>query len=183
MWQKFLDFLKREKINHWSVKIVDVINFLSYYVQVKPRSHSTLFVYKNALRLPLLFKLGLNLDSPMLDLFMRGLFYEVPPSQDDRMPEWDVNQVLSWLTSKEFCPPEKASFFRIEQKAFFLMLIGSARRAHEICNLNQKFVRKGNRVFLQWPENFKAKNHTMDHTPASPSIRKMSHFVRNKRVG
>ena len=69
VWQKFLDFLKREKINHWSVKIVDVINFLSYYVEVEPRSHSTLFVYKNALRLPLLFKLGLNLDSPMLDLF------------------------------------------------------------------------------------------------------------------
>ena len=36
-------------------------------------------------------------------------------------------------------------------------------------------------VFLQWPETFRAKNHNMEHTPASPSIRKMSHFVKSKK--
>ena len=160
---------------------MDVVNFLTYYVQVEPRAFKTLFVYKNALRLPLLFKLGINLDSPILTIYMKGLFNEVPPSVEDRMPRWDVNKVLRWLTSKEFCPPEKASFFRIEQKSFFLILIGSARRIHEICNLSRRFVRKGDSVFLLWPEDFKAKNHTMDHAPGNPSIRKMSHFIRNKR--
>ena len=181
VWTKFLDFLEREGIEHWKVKVVDVVNFLTYYVQVEPRAFKTLFVYKNALRLPLLFKLGLNLDSPILDLYMKGLFNVVPPSVEDRMPLWDVNQVLRWLTSKEFCPPEKARFFRMEQKAFFLILIGSARRLHEICNLSRRFVRKGDSVILLWPEDFKAKNHNMDHAPASPSIRKMSHFIRHKR--
>ena len=101
-----------------------MVNFLTYYVHVEPRAFKILFVYKNALRLPLLFKLGLNLDAPILTKYMKGLFNEVPPSVEDRMPRWDVNKVLRWLTSKEFCPPEKASVFRIEQKSFFLILIG-----------------------------------------------------------
>ena len=120
-----------------------MVNFLTYYVEVEHRAYWILFIYKNALWLPLLFKLGLNLDAPVLNLYMKGLFNEVPPPVEDRMPECDVNQVLKWLLSKEFCPPETASFFRIEQKNFFLILIGAARRAHEICNLSLRFVRKG----------------------------------------
>ena len=34
-----------------------------------------------------LFKLGLNLEAPFLNLFMKGVFKEVPPSVDDRMPK------------------------------------------------------------------------------------------------
>ena len=140
-----------EKIAHWKVRVVDIVNFLSYYVEVEHRAYRTLFVYKNALRLPLLFKLGLNLDAPILNLYMKGLFNEIPPSVEDRMPEWDVNQVLRWLLSKEFCPPEEASFIRVEQKTFFLIMIGAGRRAHEICNLSLDFKRKGDQVLLQWP--------------------------------
>ena len=36
-------------------------------------------------------------------------------------------------------------------------------------------------MFLLWPKEFKAKNHNMEHTPASPSIKKMSHFVKHKK--
>ena len=56
VWLKFFNFLKREKIAHWKVKVVDIVNFLSYYVEVEERAYRTLFVYKNALRLPLQFK-------------------------------------------------------------------------------------------------------------------------------
>ena len=156
----------------WKVRIVDVVNFLSYYVEVEKRAFKTLFVYKNTLKLPLLCKLGLNLDAPILKLFMKGLFYEIPPSVEDIMPEWVVNQVLKWLCSKEFCPPEKANFFRIEQKTFFLILLGSARRAHEICNLSQRFVRKGDRVFLQWPEELKLRATTWSILQHFPPLRK-----------
>ena len=89
-------------------------------------------MYKNALRLPLLFKLGLNLEAHILKLFMRGMYNEVPPSLDIRMPKWDVNIVLKGLLSKEFCPPESDSFVRLDQKTFLLSLIGTGRRAHEI---------------------------------------------------
>ena len=68
-----MEFLKRERIDHWKVRIVDVVNFLSYYVEVEKRAFKTLFVYKNALKLPLLFKLGLNLDALILNLFYEGV--------------------------------------------------------------------------------------------------------------
>ena len=92
---------------------------------------------KDARRLPLPFNLGLNLEAPFLNLFMKGVFKEVPPSVDDRMPKGgDVNLVLKWLFSKEFCLPKKANFVRLEQETFFLIQIGAGRRAHEICSLS-----------------------------------------------
>ena len=60
-------------------------------------------------------------------------------------------------------------------------MIGAGRRAHEICNLSLDFIRKGDKVLLQWPVSFRAKNHNMEHTPSCPSIRKMSHFVKSRR--
>merc|ERR1712215_20416 len=31
VWLKFLKFLKKEEIEHWKVKVIDIVNFLSYY--------------------------------------------------------------------------------------------------------------------------------------------------------
>ena len=158
----------------------DIVNFLSFHAE-KGRAYKTLAVYKNALRLPLLFKLGLNMETPLLRMYMRGMFNVVPPSLDDRMPKWDVNVVLKFLLSKDFCPPESATFIRLEQKFFFLSLIGTGRRIHEICNLSLKYKRKGERVLLYWPRSFRAKNHNEEHSPSCPSIRRMSHFVKDKK--
>ena len=36
-------------------------------------------------------------------------------------------------------------------------------------------------MLLLWPACFRAKNHTEGHSPSHPSIKKMSHFVRNKK--
>ena len=180
VWRKFLRFLQREKIEHWNIGVVVIVNFLSFHAK-EGKAFRTLFVYKNALRLPLLFKLGLNIDAPILDMFMRGMFNEVPPDKDDRMPKWDVNIVLKFLLSKEFCPPEKASFFRLEQKTFFLTQLGAGRRCHEICNLSVDYRRYKDRVTLLWPDWFKAKNHNVEHAPSSPSIKRMSHFVKHKK--
>ena len=74
-----------------------------------------------------------------------------PPSVDGRMPKWDVNLVLKWLLSKEFCPPESASFVRLEQKTFFLFLIGTSRRIHEICSLSLRYRRVGDSSFVLAP--------------------------------
>ena len=67
------------------------------------------------------------------------------------------------------------------KRLFFLIQIGAGRRAQEICNLSLDYKRRGDRVLLLWPACFKAKNHTEGHSPSHPSIKKMSHFVRNKK--
>ena len=119
---------------------VDIINFLSFYAQTG-RAYKTLAVYKNALRLPLLFTLGLNMESQLIKSYMKGMFNTIPPSKDDRMPIWDINVVLRFLLTDIFCPPESASFHRLEQKTFFLFLLGTSRRLHEICSLSRRFLK------------------------------------------
>ena len=96
-------------------------------------------------------------------------------------PKWDVNIVLKGLLSKEFCPPESDSFVRLDQKTFLLSLIGTSRRAHEICNLSLGYRRVGDRVLLFWPPSFRAKIHNEEHSPSCTSIRKMFHLVRNRK--
>ena len=180
VWLKFLKFLKENNIEHWDVRGVDIINFLSFYAQ-KKRAYKTLAVYKNALRLPLLFTLGLNMESQLIKSYMKGLFNKIPPSKDDRMPIWDINVVLRFLLTDIFCPPESASFHRLEQKTFFLFLLGTSRRLHEICSLSIRFFEIEDRVLLYWLYGFRAKNHNEEHAPAPPSIKKMSHYWKDEK--
>ena len=88
---------------------------------------------------------------------------------------------LEFLFAKEFCPPESASFLRLEQKTFFLFLIGTSRRLHEICSLSLRFMDIGDRVLLYWPHDVRAKNHNEEHAPAPPSMKRMSHYVKDEK--
>ena len=181
VWAKFLRFLTLENIRHHRIKIKDVINFLSFYSEVHTRAYKTLAVYKNALRLPLLFKLGLNIDTPLVYHYMKGLWAIIPPLAPSRMPKWDLNCLLIWLSSSEFFPPDKCNFYRLSQKTFFLMMLSSGRRLHEICALTKGFKEEGDLVKLFWPRWFRAKNHSLDHQPLDPSIRKLSHFKERRK--
>ena len=55
VWVKVLKSLEKEKIEHWIIKVIDIVILFSLYAK-EGRAYRTLFVYKNALRLPLLFK-------------------------------------------------------------------------------------------------------------------------------
>ena len=120
------------------------------------------------------------MESQLIKSYMRGLFNKIPPPKDDRMPMWDINVVLRFLLTNIFCPPESASFHRLEQKTFFLFLLGTSRRLHEICSLSIRFIVIEDRDLLYWPHGFRAKNHNEEHAPASPTIKRMSHFVKHK---
>ena len=181
VWDKFLRFLSLEKISHHKIKIKDVINFLSFYSEVHNRAYKTLAVYKNALRLPFIFKLGLNIDSPLVFHYMKGLWAIIPPLAPSRMPKWDLNCLLIWLSTSEFYPPDKCNFYRLSQKTFFLILLSSGRRIHEICSLSKNFKEEGDVITLFWPRWFRAKNHSLDHKPLDPSIRKLSHFIEKRK--
>ena len=70
VWSKFLLYLDSQKVLHHSVKVCHVINFLSYYSENFDLAYKTIAVYENALRLPLLFGLGMNLDCPLVTHYM-----------------------------------------------------------------------------------------------------------------
>ena len=173
VWSKFLAFLYREGILHHKVNVKDVLNFLSF-AEFRNFAYKTLAVYKCALRLPLLFCLGLNLDSELVRYYMRGLFDLNPPPTHGFMPSWDLSDLLLFLRSDEFFPLESISWYRLTQKMLALLLLGSGRRISEIAGLSRDFYRRGNRIFLKWVRGFRAKNHTVDHSPEDPSILGMS---------
>ena len=178
VWSKFLLYLDSQRVLHHSIKVCHVINFLSYYSENFNLAYKTIAVYKNALRLPLLFGLGMNLDCPLVTHYMLGLHAIKPPPSHGFMPPWDLSDLLLFLQSREFFPLETCSFLRLSQKTLALILLASGRRIHEISSLSREFRRSGDKVVLYWPEGSKAKCYRVGHYPEDPSIRKRSHFCR-----
>ena len=174
VWSKFLAFLAREGILHHKVDVKDVLNFLSFFAEFHSFAYKTLAVYKCALRLPLLFCLGINLDCELVRYYMRGLFDLNPPPSHGFMPSWDLSDLLIFLRSDEFFPLESISWYRLTQKTLALLLLASGRRISEIAALSRNFYKRGGRIFLKWIRGFRAKNHTVDHSPEDPSILEMS---------
>lgn len=181
VWSKFLLYLASLRIRHHEVKINHVINFFSFYSESNNLAYKTLAVYKNALRLPLLFSLGLNLDCPLVVHYMLGLHAIKPPPSQRVMPPWDLSDLLLFLQSGEFHPLETCSFLRLTQKTLALILLASGRRIHEVTALSRDFRRSGNKVVLFWPRGFRAKNYRVGHYPEDPSIRGMTHFFAGPR--
>ena len=181
VWSKFLLYLTSQKILHHEIKVNHIINFLSYCSEHFNLAYKTIAVYKNALRLPLLFSLGLNLDCPLVIHYMLGLHAIKPPPSHGFMPPWDLSDLLLFLQSNEFYPLESCSFMRLSQKTLALILLASGRRIHEISSLSRDFRRSGDKVILFWPKDFRAKNYRVGHYPEHPSIRKMSHYFAGPR--
>ena len=138
-------------------------------------------MYKNALRLPLLFSLGLNLDCALVVHYMLGLHAIKPPPSHGFMPPWDLSDLLLFLQSNVFHPLEDCSFLRLTQKTLALILLASGRRIHEIAALSRNFRRSGDKVVLYWLKGFRAKNYRVGHYPEDPSIRKMTHSTASPR--
>ena len=96
----------------------------------------------------MLFKLGIDIDTPMVYHYMRGLgAFLVPPVSPDRKPKWDINQLLIWLASSEFYPPDKCSL-QAYTETILLILLASGRRVLEICALSRIFKIEGDKVRL-----------------------------------
>ena len=118
VWSYFLNYLDENNITHSRVSVEEVINFLAYHLLEFDRAYSTIAVYKNALRLPLLYGLEVDMDTPLMSEFMRGVFGFKPKPKSSRLPKWDLNLLLEWFTSEEFWPPESCRWYRLLQKTF-----------------------------------------------------------------
>ena len=77
----------------WKGNLRGIVNLLYFHAK-RGRVFKTLAVFRKRSQASLLFKLGVNMETPPLRLFMRGMFKVVPPSLDDRMPKWDVNLIF-----------------------------------------------------------------------------------------
>ena len=127
--------------------------------------------YRRALRLPLLWGCGLDVNCFTSDQFLRGLFNFNPPLKSRPMPAWNINVLLDFLQSSQFEPLDSVPFLLLAQKTLCLLLLASGRRIGEIANISRSHsVSRSGFVFLDWIPNFHPKHHEASFQPPCPSI-------------
>ena len=112
-WQLFLAFLVRKGIQHSSVSVATLLDFLADEALNKRRAYRTVAAYKCALKLPFSMHYNVDVDDPLTTSFMRGLFRKKPPCRGAPLPTWDLTDLLKYLKSPEFEPLERAPWPRL----------------------------------------------------------------------
>ena len=171
-WKSFLDYLSVKDVPHTDVTLATVFGFLAYRAQTG-LGYRTISTYRCALVDPLRSALGLLIDTPESEAFMRGLFNSNPPKRKAPLPEWNLEVLLRFLASKTFEPLDMASWDLVLQMTLALILLASGRRICEVANISRNFNVKKGRVFLHWLPSFMAKNESKDFRAEFPSISSM----------
>ena len=128
VWGKFLEFLLSKGISHSEVRICHVFSFLTVQVTQFKRQYRTIAVYRCALKAPLLFRFGLDLDSKESESYMRGLFNFRPPRRRADMPAWSLSDLLGYLSTSKFEPLEGLPLRNLTKKTLALIMLSTGRR-------------------------------------------------------
>ena len=170
VWGYFMAYLDLKKIRHDEIAVCTVINFLAYMYKTYGRAYRTIATYRCALRHPLLYRFGLEINTPESDAFMKGLYNANPPIRCAPMPVWSLNDLLKYLRLFPFEPLEEAPWRFLTQKTLVLLLLATGRRIGEVANLSLESVVIGDRITLKWLPSFRPKHDTEDFRPDHPSI-------------
>merc|ERR1739842_135324 len=175
VWAKFINFLSTKECLITNVTVNIVCEFLKHHQNEFNREYRTLAAYKSSLRLPILYAANVEINCPMMELFMRGLFNTNPPKKAKEMPLWSLNVLLTFLDTARFEPLETVDYEFLVQKTLFLLLLSSGRRIGEITNLSDSssFNRADSRLYLEWLSEFKPKHDTPSFRPPCPSISRL----------
>ena len=77
------------------------------------------------------FQFGLEIDptvkGSLVKRFMAGAFRLASP-RSDNFPRWNLKDLLAYLGSEVFEPPERSSFANCKLKAIILMMLATGRR-------------------------------------------------------
>ena len=174
-WVRFLSFLDSEQVRPGDVRLCHVHNFLAREALVNGKAYRTVATYKCALSLPLKVCWDLDLDNVCTKKFMMGVWNGNPP-RPSPMPEWDLSSLLLYIRSDLFEDLRDVSFALLTQKTLVLLLLASGRRLSEVANLSRFTYVKGNRTYVKWLPDFRAKwcsGHS-GFIPHSPSALKMA---------
>ena len=172
VWTKFLSFFNSHGFSPQDASVGVVCNFLTFQATVQGLQYRTLTGYRSALRLPLYWGCGLEINTFDSDQFLRGLFNWKPPRRAAPMPFWSLNVLLSFLQSGRFEPLDSLSAELITQKTLCLLLLASGRRISEIASLSRlsRPDPSGVSMTLDWVPDFRPKHDDPGFRPAPPSI-------------
>ena len=172
-WSKFIIFLDLDQVDHNSICLSTVLNFLAFHARRDNLAYRTLAGYRCALRHPLYFMFNLDINCLESESFMRGLFNSNPPVRRAPMPVWSLEDLLIYLKVGPFEPLQEARGDLLLQKTLVLLLLASGRRISEIAHISKKSRVCDGRIILQWLPYFRAKHDSKDFRPEDPSISRL----------
>ena len=123
----------------------------------------------------------IDMNCVVSDLFLQGVFYYVPPVRAGVLPGWSLDVLLGFLLGPSLGPLGSASFLRILQNAFYLILLASGRRIGVMCFLSHsdRPLPSGLGLSLSWVAGSFPKVHTPLFPAASPICRLTSGVPRD----
>ena len=177
-WRKFLQFLRDKRIPHSAVTENVVINFLSHLLLSEDKAYRTILNYKCALQSPLQLNFNVDLKSPAVEFFLKGVFATAPPKSAP-MASWSLDHLLSYLASEVFEPLHSKSLLEITKKTLCLVLLATGRRIDEVQHLSRliSWDESGELVTLHWLDRYVPKHYTKDFQPHLPVMERLSSDV------
>ena len=172
VWRKFLSFLFDNDVPHHRVSVAVVCNFLTFESSFHGLQYRTVSGYRCALRHPLYWGCGFDVNSFVSDQFLRGLFNYRPPARAAPMPVWSINVLLSYLQSAAFEPLDSVPSSFLIQKVLCLILLSSGRRISEVAHLSRdhRLDLSGPSLSLLWVPDFRPKHDSPGFQAPSPSV-------------
>ena len=126
----------------------------------------TILVYRNSLKLPLLYGFSINSSDREFSLLARSQFLSNPPPKKI-IPAWKPNKVLSMFEQPEFTN-SRATPSRLLMKTLFLVALASGNRVSKLAAFSRagsKILPGSKKAILAVHPGFLYKNQTMDCTP------------------
>ena len=151
--KKWHDFCSKREVNSYNPPLNTVLDFL-VSLHEQGLSYTTINTARSALSAVILPTDNVNIGShPIVSRFMKGIYKSNPP-----MPRycttWDVNQVLSYLSS--LSKPTELSLKSLTLKLTMLIALVSAQRGQSLHMLDTQFMKEGDTFFdFALPEHIK----------------------------
>ena len=138
--KKWHDFCSKREVNSYNPPLNTVLDFL-VSLHEQGLSYTTINTARSALSAVILPTDNVNIGShPIVSRFMKGFYKSNPPMPRYRTT-WDVNQVLSYLSS--LSKPTELSLKSLTLKLTMLIALVSAQRGQSLHVRHPVYERRG----------------------------------------
>jgi len=162
-WKDFQQWLRDNGTA--TINKASILLYLSQLASLRHLSRKTILVYRNALKLPLLYGFGINTNDREFSLLARGQFLRNPPPRRI-VPAWDPSRVLFMLEQPQ-CSNHKATPPHLLMNTLFLTALACGNRVSGMAAFSRAataILPGARKARLAVRPNFLYKNQTLTHS-------------------
>lgn len=161
-WKRFREWCSESGVSSTSTTLSQVADFLLFLHKEKKLAVSTIKGYRSMLA-AIFRNRGIDLSSDK-DIAELLKSFATTKGKSLRVPHWNLDVVLKWLTSKSFEPLSSCSVRNLTKKTLFLLALASAKRVSEIHALDKRVGFCADKAVVSFTLGFLAKN----ENPSNP---------------